>query len=150
MSLPHILLPVTLGLVCLFAVLKYVSAAIWRRLEAAVLERFPREDILACDPGANFFGERSRGGRQIRGNGALVLTREALYFLRAAPEKEYRVALTDITGVTLPKTFNGKSIFFPLLCVSYRADGGDDAMAWAVRKPRAWREAIERARTAAT
>jgi hypothetical protein len=138
-----LVLSISAGVLGLLILLNIIMAATRKKMEQAILQKFNKEDLLAANPRANFFGMKSKGGRQIRGNGALVLTKNELYFLRACPEMEYRIPIEKITGVSLPKSFNGKSIFYPLLCITYQADNGEDAMAWAVREPKKWKAAIE-------
>lgn len=46
--------------------------------------------------------------------------------------------------VSLPKSFNGKSVFAELLCVHYTIDGKEDSAAWAVDNPLKWKESIEK------
>ena len=113
------------------------------RMLAEINQRFAGRVLLMIDPIANFYGQRSVGQRQVRGNGALVLTAEELYFLRAVPEEEFRVPVSAITGVSTPKSFNHKSAFKPLLCVEYATAQGNDAMAWYVRDLEEWRAAVE-------
>lgn len=134
------------GVAALLAVLALVFARVRRRLERRVRARFSDGEMLGATTAANFFGQLSLGGRQIRGNGALVLTPDCLCFLRAAPEREYVIPLADITGLSLPRVFNGKSVLTPLLRVDFRHDGADDAMAWALREPQLWLDAIAAAR----
>ena len=141
---------VTIGLIVLFCLLRLILSTVRSNLQDQIRDRFPPEDILAATIRANFFGQQSKGGRQIRGNGALVLTRDTVYFLRAVPRKEYTIGMDAITAVSLPRSFNGKSIlFYPLLCIHYTTCGGSDAMAFAVKKPDAWKAAIEKLVSAA-
>lgn len=139
-----IALSVTGGVVGLLLVLRAVMRTVRRKLQGRIEAKFNREEILAATDRANFFGEKSKGGAQVRGNGALVLTKDLLYFLRAVPEKEYVIPISAIRQITLPKAFNGKSVLAPLLCVQYARDAGTDAMAWAVKDPGHWKAAIER------
>lgn len=134
---------VLFGLACLLLVLKIVFSSVRKKLEREIEQKFNRADILAATTKANFFGVKSKRGRQIRGNGALVLTKEKLYFLRAVPEKEYVIPVNSIAKITMPLFFNGKSIFYPLLCVHYEGDNGEDEIAWAIKNPKQWKEAIE-------
>ena len=131
------------GLATLFIILRSVMGAIRKKLEAHVEQKFDKREIVAASTGANFFGQQSKGGKQIRGNGALVLTKEFLYFFRAMPFKEFTLPIQSITEVTLPRSFAGKSIFSALLCIHYRAAGQQDAMAWAIKDPKQWKRAIE-------
>ncbi|MDA3790895.1 MAG: hypothetical protein PF503_20665, partial [Desulfobacula sp.] len=92
---------------------------------------------------ANFFGEKSKGGKQIRGNGAIVLTKDQLFFIRAMPFKEYIIPIESINRVSMPNSFNGKSVFSKLLCVHYNVEGIEDSIAWAIKNPVKWKESIE-------
>ncbi|NNG01525.1 MAG: hypothetical protein HKM93_19210 [Desulfobacteraceae bacterium] len=130
------------AIVCLLFLLKLFFASIRKKLDVIVRDRFDEKEIIGATTRANFFGEKSKGGRQIRGNGALVLTKDDICFIRAMPEKEYRIPLRSIKAISLPKSFNGKTVFAPLLCVQYRTEDGEDAMAWAVRGPDKWKETI--------
>jgi hypothetical protein len=127
----------------LFTLLGFVFSRIRRELERAVLERFDKRQIIAATTRANFFGLKSKSGWQLRGNGALVLTGEVLWFLRAVPRKEYQIPIRSVRQVSTPRVFNGKSALVPLLCVTYGTGGGEDAIGWAVRDPGAWKAAIE-------
>lgn len=131
------------GLAFLFALLKLVFSATRKTLENHIQAHFTREEILGATTRANFFGELSKGGRQIRGNGALVLTKNDLHFIRAVPFKTYKIPIGSIIEISLPKSFNGKSVFSALLCVQYRSDTRSDAIAWAVKNPENWKKAIE-------
>jgi len=139
-----VILSVIFGVACLLIVLKFIFSSVRRKLEAAIQEKFDKQDIIGATTNANFFGEKSKKGRQIRGNGALVLTKDKLYFLRAVPEKEYVIPLKSIANISMPKSFNGKSILSPLLCIHYRVDEGEDAIAWAIKDPKRWKEVIEK------
>jgi len=142
-----VLIPVLsalVGVIGLLLILRAIFSRLRRRLEEKVRGLFDPKEIIAASVRANSFGERSKGGMQVRGNGALVLTREKLWFFRALPEAEFTIPLDAVTAVSLPKSFNHKTVFYPLLCVGYRTDHGEDAMAWAVKNPMHWKSAIER------
>ena len=80
---------------------------------------------------ANFFGQRSAGTWQIRGNGNLVLAADGLYFQRTLPSRIYYVDYRDIISLETPNSFLGKTRFTPLLQVNFTNDAGEaDAMAW--------------------
>ncbi len=131
------------GLTALLFVLGRVYSNVRRDLEDTITEYFKKEEILGATTRANFLGVRSKGGAQWRGNGALVLTSDVLFFLRAVPKKEYRIPIRAITSLSMPKSFNGKSVLAPLLCVNYHADEGEESIAWALRNPEKWKAAIE-------
>lgn len=132
------------GVLLLFLILRLVFSRTSKSLQKLVSDKFDRGEILGATTRANSFGIKSKGGAQIRGNGALVLTREELYFVRAAPREEYRIPISSIRSVSLPKAFNGKSVFVPLLCVEYDAEYGEEAIAWALKHADKWKDAIEK------
>ena len=82
---------------------------------------------------ANFFGQRSAGVGQIRGNGQLALGADGLYFQRILPRRTYFVDYRDIHSVETTSSFLGKTRFTPLLQINFTNDTGEaDAMAWQV------------------
>ena len=77
------------GVSCLFLFVSLVVKSIRNKLNGYIKERFDKNEIIGATTRANFFGEKSKGGKQIRGNGAIVLTKSKLFFRRAMPFKEY-------------------------------------------------------------
>ena len=127
----------------LLIVLRLVFSSVRKKLAQQVVQRFDKNEIVRATLHANSFGERSKGGRQIRGNGALVVTKDAICFLRAAPFKEYTIPVTKITDISMPRSFNGKSVFAKLFCIEYETDNGTDAMAWALKDLESWKLTLE-------
>jgi len=141
---PIIVIGLGLGtLITLLIVFKISLSRMHRRMKILIGERIKEGEIIVATPSACFFGVKSLGSKQIRGNGALILTREELYFIRALPEKEFRIPLDSIKSVTMPRSFNGKSVFSPLLCVSYENNGKLDSIAWSVKNPDSWKKSID-------
>ncbi len=136
---------ILLGLACLFlliaGILRMVRVSVRRDLE----KRLDPKDVLQADLFSNFFGQQSRGLGQIRGNGGLVLLRDRLYFLLAAPRRELVIPFANITDISLPSSFLGKSVLRPLLRVDFFSGTGADAAAWALRDPGNWKAALEQA-----
>jgi hypothetical protein len=122
-------------------VLRRVRAGLARRVQA----RFTRESIVLAE-GANFFGRRSAGLAQLRGNGALVLTKDLLWFAQAVPERDVEIPVASIRSVTTPRSFLAKTIFRPLLAVRFEGPAGEDEIGWAVRDVEKWRQALETVR----
>ncbi|HEV3001664.1 MAG TPA: hypothetical protein VGW75_13065 [Solirubrobacteraceae bacterium] len=88
-------------------------------------------------------GLESRGRAQVRGNGTLALTDDALLFQQWLPGREVRIALTDVTHVGTTRWWLGKTVGRRLLCVRWRTAQGDgDGMAWEVRDLEAWLAAL--------
>jgi hypothetical protein len=130
------------GLAALGAGLGLLFRRLRHGLRHRVLRRFPREAIVLAE-GANFFGRRSAGLAQIRGHGALVLTRELLWFAMAVPAREVEVPVHLIRSVTTPRSYLGKTIFRPLLAVRFEDPAGEDEIGWAVKDAEKWRQALE-------
>lgn len=132
-----------IGLMLLLSLLKLVFTGVKERLAAEVEKRFAGQQVLYREIGANFFGQKSKGMGQIRGNGALVLTPDELYFLLFLPRHEIVIPLARVRGVSLVKSHLGRTVFQPLLRVDYETAEGEDSIAWASRDPHAWKDAIE-------
>ncbi|GIV86871.1 MAG: hypothetical protein KatS3mg054_0900 [Chloroflexus sp.] len=137
------------GLVVFFAlvfagvlvVLRYTA----RQKEASARERYPTARQIDR---ASFFGQESRGVRQMRGNGTLILTDSELIFEMWVGNTEFRIPLRSIQALENPTSFLGKSRLTPLLKVVYtNAQGSTDAMAWQVPDLNRWMRQINGART---
>jgi hypothetical protein len=137
-----IALPVVTGVALLLLVLRWTMGLVERRLKRMIHERFGREDMLQAS-GANLMGQRARTAGGLKGRGVLVLTRDKLWFGLAVPERELDIPVAAIRSVSLPKSFMGRSIFRELLCVRFASAQGEDEVAWAVREPDKWRQALE-------
>ena len=131
------------GLLALLTFPMFVFTSLRKRLSAEVERRFGGQMVLLQALNANFFGQQSKGVRQIRGNGALVLTEDELWFLLGIPSREISIPLRDITSVSLVKSHLGKTKFRPLLRVEYLSEGIADSVAWAVNDPEKWKATIE-------
>ncbi len=132
-----------------------------RRLEEA-LERYGPGRVVLVEPSANFFGQRSKGMGQVRGNGVLLLlrgeatggaesdgVREAgeptgeLVFEMWVPQRTLRVPLDRLRGVEVVRSFLGKSKGVRLVKVTFVNDAGaEDAAAWYLRDRDAWLPAL--------
>jgi hypothetical protein len=138
-----IVVSVGAGLLALLTFLMFVLTSLRKRLSAEVERRFGGQMVLLQALNANFFGQQSKGVGQIRGNGALVLTEDELWFLLGIPSREISIPLRDITSVSLVKSHLGKTKFRPLLRVEYLSEGIADSVAWAVNDPEKWKATIE-------
>ncbi|MBD3371051.1 hypothetical protein GF402_11920 [Candidatus Fermentibacteria bacterium] len=108
-----------------------------------VSREFRGRNVVIHDTAANYFGLQSKKGKQIRGNGILVMTDEEIYFRMLLPSREMRIPLHRIKSVSHPKSHVGKSVGRKLLRVDFEDDTGRiDGAAWYVRDPEAWARAI--------
>jgi len=109
-------------------------------------DMFPGEVILHQD-GVNFFGRKSLGFGQVRGNGLLILTERKLLFRQAAPSRWFEVPIDRITGIENPRSFMGKGFVGGLLVVNYTNEHGEaDAIGWAIRDFNSWNNLLTTAR----
>jgi hypothetical protein len=138
-----IAISVTSGVLSLIFFLSFMFKSVRKRLEKHIQENFDENEIIGASARANFLGERSKGGKQLRENGAIVLTKDRLSFIRAMPLKEYIIPVKSIKHVSMPTSFNGRSVFSKLLCVHYSLKGKEDSIAWAIENPLKWKESIE-------
>lgn len=122
----------------LWTALRMVKRLVGTRVAAAI----DPADILLQDLGANFFGLESAGVMQVRGNGALVLTPDAIEFFMLIPARRMTIPLADVTRVELVMGHLGKTVFRRLLKVQFTRDGKPDSVAWLVRDPAGWRDRI--------
>lgn len=99
----------------------------------------PEHDRLLTAPMANFFGVRSGGMKQVRGNGILILTRDRLYFRMLLPKRELTIPLDTIISVGKTRSFLGKTKGRDLLQVDFTGDSGEaDSAAWLVGDLQEW------------
>ena len=97
------------------------------------------ETIRYIENGPNFFGQRSKGFRQIRGNGVLALTDQAVHFLMWLPRRKVVIRRDAVTQVEEARTFFYKTNLVPLLKLSFiNEKGEEDACAWHVRDLQHW------------
>jgi hypothetical protein len=132
--------------VLLFIVPAVVAAAVRGPLNARIAKRYREEEILSRDLMANSFGLQSKGVFQVRGNGALVLTRGGLHFFMLLREEELRIPLDAILEAGLVRAHLGKTVGRKLLKVRFLRDGAEDAVAWYVRDPAAWESKLRELR----
>jgi len=108
-----------------------------------VYENYKDKDILIADDMSNFFGLESSGVWKVRGNGVLLLTEEELYFGMWKPKKDLLIPVKFIIKITNPKSHMHRSVFRPLLKITFRNENGEtDSAAWYVRKLDEWNEIL--------
>jgi len=123
-----------IALVIILAVLFVRMRKIRRECRQTLAQRYSPGDIICHDNMANYFGIESYKGKQIRGNGVLVLAQRELYFLRLLPRMELCIPLKRIKRVVTPSNFLGKSVLKPLLKVDFHdEDGILNSVAWQVK-----------------
>lgn len=79
------------------------------------------EPILVAE-NANYFGRRSAGRFQIRGNGCLALGEDQLVFVQWLPRRDLVIRRSAITAVDSVDSHLGKRVGRPLLRVAFEGD----------------------------
>ena len=130
---------VVIGLIALFSWLKKAK----QKQTETLKKRFSGKAIL-CQSSANFFGQQSKGYKQSRGNGALIMTANELYFSLLIPANEITISIKDIQKIRAGKSFLGKSKFKALLIIDYIVDGNSDSVAWLVSDLPKWTDEINK------
>jgi hypothetical protein len=126
----------------LFALIMFPVARRARRLQAALEAELG--DTAERSENVRGLGLESRGPRQVRGNGWLVLTPDELRFRMWVPDRETRIPRAAVTAVETDRSWLGKRVGATLLVVRWRTpEGGEDAMAWHVRDLDGWLAALE-------
>lgn len=125
-----ILAIVAIGLFVFFTTIKRKRA----EQISEVKEKFDEKDIVFSDYSANFFGKKSDGISQIRGNGIFLVTEHEIYFFLLMPRKEVCIPVKQIIAITSETSFLGKSKFRPLLVIKFEDSAGNiDSAAWLIR-----------------
>lgn len=122
---------------------KWVFRYIQGPLEQRIAARYRSDEILLQDLRANSFGQESTGRFRLRGNGALVLTDDVLHFFLFIPRLDVAIPLEAITEVTMTQSHLGKTMFYPLLKVTWFSNGMSDSIAWYVTDAHALKSRID-------
>jgi uncharacterized membrane protein len=118
-----------------FALLILALNIVFRRQASQLQEQFASQTIITTVPGANSFGQQSKGLLQVRGNGTLLITGQEIVFQQLVPRNTLRIPLAQVTGVETTRMFLGKTRGRRLLKVDFVNEQGEpDAAAYAVRK----------------
>lgn len=136
----------TLALVLAINIAVWIPLLVWIRQRAraaqATLDEALHNQPTRLSAPVRYFGRRSAGRGQIRGNGNLALTAEELVFVQWVPKRTLRIPRPNITAVETPRSFLGKTGGHRLLCVQWTAEQGDDEAAWTVSDLDQWVAAI--------
>ena len=135
-----IALSVAGGVGMLFLLLRWARAG----MEAARenLTELAAGRTVKRESSAQSFGIRSKGAAQLRGAGYLALFDDELVFVQAIATNHVRAKLSDIVGVTTPRSFLGKTQGAKLLAVEWRTGAGTDQVALRVADLDGWLEAL--------
>ena len=131
------------ALLLLFFALRHFIGGLRANGRERIANRFPPGDVLRAETLAHSFGLQSKGIFQLRASGALALTPTELFFSMYVLDREVRIPLSSVTAVSLVRSHLGKTQFTDLLHVRFARDGVDDAIAWRVPDPGAWKAQLD-------
>ena len=111
-----------------------------------ILAKFQESEIVKVSESANYFGLESKGVKQIRGNGVLILTKKKLYFeMWVRPKTVIEIPINSIQKIESVKSHLKKSRFKKLLKVIFTNERGNvDSVAWLVRDLDEWIRFLEK------
>ena len=136
-----LLIPVLLAVLCY--VVHKIIASIKRKRAEELFTNYHKDRIIYFSKEVNFFGQKSAGRSQVRGNGSLLLTPDELHFLRWMPKKNIVIPLDDIENIESVNSFLGKSKNKELLKIEFNNQKGEsDSAAWLLENMHAWEQVI--------
>jgi len=105
------------------------------------LEKIRKGSVIREDHFANFAGLSSKGAKQQRRSGILILTDEEIFFLAWLSKVEIRIPLSSVIRVDETKTHAGRWAAYPMFHIIYKnEDGKTDGAAWSVKNREEWAE----------
>ncbi|MHA1784934.1 MAG: hypothetical protein ACTSVY_10790 [Candidatus Helarchaeota archaeon] len=113
------------------------------RRKRKILTRFKDKKIFLVSIMANFFGIESKGHRQIRGNGVLILTEDELFFQLLLPKREYLIPISSMVKISKPKHHLKKIKFIRLLKITFKHNNVIDSAAWYLKNLDEWISTLE-------
>lgn len=132
------------GVVVILLVLRLVLGSFRKKLLQRIRQQFAGKRILKSDLNTVFLGQLSSGLAQIRGNGALILTKDQLCFLLAVPARDICIPLRKIKKISRQKSFLSKTIGKDLIVVEFESEKlADDQVAFAVKDLEEWEAGIK-------
>ena len=122
-----------------------MAAKLFKNRIKEIGAKFQESEIIKISENANYFGLESKGVKQIRGNGVLILTKEMLYFeMWVKPKTIVKIPINSIEKIESVKSHLRKSRFQKLLKVIFMDEQGNpDSVAWLVRDLEEWIRFLE-------
>lgn len=137
-----LLIPVLLAVLCYLIYI--IIASIKRKRAEELFTNYHKDRIIYFSKEVDFFGQKSAGRTQIRGNGSLLLTPEKLHFLRWVPKKNIIIPLDNIENIERVNSFLGKNKKVDLLKIEFSNNQGvKDSAAWLLDNMHVWEKVIK-------
>jgi len=137
-----LLIPVLLAV--LYLIIRKSISSLKRKRAEELFKNYHKDRIIYFSKEVNFFGQKSAGRAQVRGNGSLLLTPNELHFLRWMPKKNIIIPLEDIENIERVNSFLGKTKRQDLLKIEFSNHQGEiDSAAWLLDNMHAWEKVIK-------
>lgn len=137
-----LLIPIFAAL--LFYLFNKLISTLKRKRAEELFENYHKDRIIYFSKEVDFFGQKSAGRTQIRGNGSLLLTPDQIHFLRWLPKKDIIIPLENIKNIERVRKFLGKKKKDELLKIDFNNYQQDiDSAAWYLDNMQAWEQVIE-------
>ena len=137
-----LLIPVLLAV--LYYTIHKIIVKLKRKRAEELFTNYHKDRIIYFSKEVNFFGQKSAGRAQLRGNGSLLLTPDELHFLRWVPKKNIVIPLDNIENIERVNSFLGKKKNSKLLKVEFsNYQGEKDSAAWFLDNMHAWEQVIK-------
>jgi hypothetical protein len=137
-----LLIPVLLAVLCYL--IHRIIASIKSKRAEELFTNYHKDRIIYFSKEVNFFGQKSAGRAQMRGNGSLLLTPDELHFLRWVPKKNIIIPLDNIENIERVNSFLGKRKNKELLKIEFNNHQGEkDSAAWLLDNMHAWEQVIK-------
>ncbi len=137
-----LLVPVLLAALC-YAIRSFLNNLKRKRAEE-LFRNYHKDRIIYFSREVNFFGQKSKDGLNIKGNGSLLLTPDQLHFKKWMPDQDLIISLEDIKSVERVDSFMGKNKNRPLLKIDFNNKEGDiDSAAWLLDNMHNWENVLK-------
>jgi len=137
-----LLIPILLA-VLYYTIYKLINYYKRKRAEE-LFSNYHKDRIIYFSKEVNFFGQKSAGRTQVRGNGSLLLTPDELHFTRWVPKKSLIIPLDNIENIERVNSFLGKRKKRELLKVDFNnSEGEKDSAAWLLDNMQVWEQVIK-------
>ncbi len=122
-----------------------VALIVFLRIREArkVARKFPRERIVLTSFAVTFYGLESEASGPARSVGALVLSKDGLYFRGRVTHRELTIPGSAILNIDATNTHRGRTMRLYVLAIRFRnSEGKGDTAAFRVLNPARWITAI--------
>jgi len=122
-----------------------VAFIVFLRIREArkVLRKFPRERIVLTSFAVTFYGLESEPSGPARSVGALVLSKDGLYFRGRVTHRELTIPGSAILNIDATNTHRGRTLRLYVLAIRFlNPEGKGETAAFRVLRPARWIMAI--------